>query len=127
MKDIVQIKNPKSGKYVKIDRDKGIILSHKATKGPYKNIPIGKKKDKNILKPDIICGYCKDFDICEVSFNSKACNKFKIVGYFYCSACEQRISVKACVKKEKCRCNNIKTCSQREILEEAYGSFHSSV
>ena len=35
---IVQIKNPKSGSYVKIDTSTGRILSYKKT--PYKNIPI---------------------------------------------------------------------------------------
>jgi len=42
---IVQIKNPKSGKYVKIDRSKGKIISYKKTKGPYKNILIVGAKD----------------------------------------------------------------------------------
>ena len=36
----VQVKNPKTGKYVKIDRLKGNIISHKKSKNPYKNIPI---------------------------------------------------------------------------------------
>jgi len=39
-KDIIQIKNPKSGCYIKIDRDVGKIISHKKTLGEYKNIPI---------------------------------------------------------------------------------------
>ena len=131
MKDIVQIKNPKSGKYIKIDRDKGIILSHKTTKGPYKNIPVARKKeDRDILKPDVVCRYCKYFDISmeleciifnkNVQHDSKVCEKFELVDYFYCSACEQRISVEACVNRKSCSCENIKTCSQREILEEAY-------
>ena len=29
MPDIVQIKNPRTNRYVKIDRDKGHIISHK--------------------------------------------------------------------------------------------------
>jgi len=45
-KDIVQIKNPKSGHYVKIDRNVGRIINHKSTKGPYKNIPIIRKNSK---------------------------------------------------------------------------------
>ena len=41
----VQVKNPKTGKYVKIDRLKGNIISHKKSEGPYKGIRIvGKKK-----------------------------------------------------------------------------------
>lgn len=38
--DIVQLKNPRSGRYVKVDRTKGMILSHKKSDGPYKNIVI---------------------------------------------------------------------------------------
>ncbi|MBW6471422.1 MAG: hypothetical protein K0A90_09415 [Methanosarcinaceae archaeon] len=45
-KDIVQVKNPKSGHYVKIDRSIGIILSYKKTEGPYKNIPIARKRNR---------------------------------------------------------------------------------
>ena len=45
-RDVVQVKNPKSGRYVKIDRDKGRILDHKKSKGPYKNVPIARKPRK---------------------------------------------------------------------------------
>jgi len=41
--DIVQVKNPKSNRYVKIDRTKGKIIAYKATPGPYKNIPVVRK------------------------------------------------------------------------------------
>lgn len=41
--DIVQVKNPKSGKYVKIDRTEGKIIDHKKSEGPYKNVPIARK------------------------------------------------------------------------------------
>ncbi len=44
--DIVQIKNPKSGHYVKIDRAKGRILSHKKSEGPYKGVPIARPQRK---------------------------------------------------------------------------------
>ena len=37
---IVQVKNPKTGRYVKIDKSAGIILSHKRTKGAYKDIEV---------------------------------------------------------------------------------------
>ncbi len=41
----VQVKNPRTGKYVKIDPSKGKIVSHKKSEGPYKGIRIvGKKK-----------------------------------------------------------------------------------
>ncbi len=43
-KDIVQVKNQKSGHYVKIDRTVGKILSYKKTEGPYKNVPIARKR-----------------------------------------------------------------------------------
>ena len=45
-KDIVQVKNPKSGRYVKIDRDAGRIIDHKKSEGPYKDIPIARKRNK---------------------------------------------------------------------------------
>ncbi len=45
-RDVVQIKNPKSGRYVKIDRSKGRIIDHKKSEGPYKNVPIARKRKK---------------------------------------------------------------------------------
>ena len=42
--DLVQVRNPKTGKYILIDRAKGVILEHKETKGPYKDVPIAKPK-----------------------------------------------------------------------------------
>lgn len=42
-KDVVQVKNPKSGHYVKIDRDAGRIIAHKKSEGPYKDVPIARK------------------------------------------------------------------------------------
>lgn len=41
--DIVQVKNPKTNRYIKIDRTKGQIISHKKTLGPYKGVRIGRK------------------------------------------------------------------------------------
>jgi hypothetical protein len=41
--DIVQLKNPKTERYVKIDRTVGTIVSEKKTPGPYKNIPVARK------------------------------------------------------------------------------------
>ena len=38
--DIVQLRNPRSGHYVKVDRTQGKILDHKRSAGPYKNVPI---------------------------------------------------------------------------------------
>ena len=40
MENILQTKNPKSGKYIKIDINKGKIIAHKKSKGPYKGIKI---------------------------------------------------------------------------------------
>lgn len=45
-KDVVQVKNPKSGHYVKTDRSTGKIVSHKKSSGPYKNVPVARKKTK---------------------------------------------------------------------------------
>lgn len=55
-KDVVQVKNPKSGRYIKIDRAKGEILSHKVSEGPYKNIKIAGSNDRsqNVVKPQIL-------------------------------------------------------------------------
>jgi hypothetical protein len=46
-KGVGQTKNPRTGHYVKIDRDKGRIISTKKSVGPYKNVPvIRKSKEK---------------------------------------------------------------------------------
>lgn len=42
--DVVQVKKPRSGHYVKIDRSEGKILSHKKSSGPYKGVPIARKR-----------------------------------------------------------------------------------
>ena len=42
--DVVQVKNPRSGHYVKIDRTEGKIVSHKKSEGQYKNIPVARTK-----------------------------------------------------------------------------------
>lgn len=42
--DVVQVKNPRTGHYIKIDRDAGRIISQKKSEGPYKDIPIARKK-----------------------------------------------------------------------------------
>ncbi len=41
--DIVQVKNPKTERYIKIDRALGQIIGEKTTKGPYKNIPVARQ------------------------------------------------------------------------------------
>ena len=43
-KSVVQVKNPKTQRYVKIDRSAGKIVSHKRSSGPYKGIPVARKK-----------------------------------------------------------------------------------
>ena len=45
-KDVVQVKNPRSGHYVKIDRAAGKIVAHKKSEGPYKGVPIARKMKK---------------------------------------------------------------------------------
>lgn len=42
--DVVQVKNPRTKKYVKIDRTEGRIVSQKKTPGPYKDVPIARKR-----------------------------------------------------------------------------------
>ncbi len=48
--DIVQVKNPRSGRYVKIDRSKGRILAHKKSSGPYKGVPVARRSKKKPVK-----------------------------------------------------------------------------
>jgi len=43
-KDIVQTRNPRTGKYIKIDRSRGRIISVKKSIGPYRSIPILRKR-----------------------------------------------------------------------------------
>jgi hypothetical protein len=43
---IVQTKNPKTGRYVKIDRAKGKIIGTKKSPGPYSNVPVARKRSK---------------------------------------------------------------------------------
>ena len=43
-RDVVQVKNPRSGRYVKIDRGVGRIVSHKKSSGPYKGVPVAKAR-----------------------------------------------------------------------------------
>ena len=46
-RDIVQALNPRTDRYVKIDREAGRIISQKKSPGPYKNVPIAeRRKDK---------------------------------------------------------------------------------
>ena len=42
--DLVQAKNPRTGKYIKIDRAAGRIVAQKSTKGPYKGIAMAKRR-----------------------------------------------------------------------------------
>ena len=44
VKDIVQTKNPRTGRYVKIDRKAGRIISTKKSEGMYKDIPVLRKR-----------------------------------------------------------------------------------
>jgi hypothetical protein len=45
-RDIVQVKNSKTGKYVKIDRAAGKIIAHKKSSGPYQGVPVIRKKSR---------------------------------------------------------------------------------
>ena len=50
-RNVVQVKNPRTDRYVKIDRDAGRILSHKSSSGPYKNVPVARKKKMILYNP----------------------------------------------------------------------------
>ncbi len=43
-RDVVQVRNPKTGRYVKIDRDAGRIIGQKKSPGPYKGVPVARKR-----------------------------------------------------------------------------------
>lgn len=43
-RDVVQVKNPRTGHYVKIDRTAGKIIAHKKSDGPYKGVPVARKR-----------------------------------------------------------------------------------
>lgn len=43
-RDIVQVKNPRTDRYVKIDRTAGLIIAHKKSQGPYKGVPVARAK-----------------------------------------------------------------------------------
>ena len=45
MNNIVQTKNPRSGRYIKINIDRAEITAHKRSDGPYKGIKIISIKD----------------------------------------------------------------------------------
>lgn len=45
-RDLVQTKNPRVDRYVMIDRDKGVILGRKPSAGPYKNVPIARRRGR---------------------------------------------------------------------------------
>jgi hypothetical protein len=42
--DIVQVKNPKTNRYMKIDRSAGKIGASKKSPGPYANVPTAQKR-----------------------------------------------------------------------------------
>lgn len=43
-RDVVQVKNPRSGHYVKIDREQGKIIAHKKSGGTFANVPVARKR-----------------------------------------------------------------------------------
>lgn len=45
--DVVQVRNPRSNRYVKIDRSAGKIIAHKKSAGPYKGVPVARKTRKS--------------------------------------------------------------------------------
>jgi hypothetical protein len=79
MKDIVQVRNPRSNRYIKIDRARGRILSHKKSEGAYKGISVaGKNKCSDcafFLNQDDWCEKYSDFKVTCPSFISKTIKK----------------------------------------------------
>lgn len=82
MKNLVQTKNPRTDRYVKIDRDEGKIIETKKTKGPYKNIPIvRKRKIREIMskEEDLISYSEKDM----IAFGDFIREKFPVMKIMY--------------------------------------------
>ncbi len=44
--EVIQVYNPKTKRWVKIDKKTGKIVAHKKSPGPYKNIPKYQPKKK---------------------------------------------------------------------------------
>lgn len=45
--NLVQTRNPRTDRYVLIDRSKGQILESKETPGPYPSVPIARKRKRS--------------------------------------------------------------------------------
>ena len=43
-RDVVQVKSPRTGYYIKINRGSGTVESHKKSEGPYKGVPLARGK-----------------------------------------------------------------------------------
>lgn len=43
-RDLVQTRNPRTDRYVMVDRDEGRIVGHKPSPGQYKNVPVARRK-----------------------------------------------------------------------------------
>ncbi len=47
--DLVQVRNPKTGRYVVIDRERGVLVKQKRTPGPYRGISeVGPERAKAV-------------------------------------------------------------------------------
>lgn len=53
MRDLVQIRNPRTDRYVKIDREKGRIIGEKRTPGPWKGVPVAEKRESESDKAPV--------------------------------------------------------------------------
>jgi hypothetical protein len=40
----VQLRNPRTDRYVKVDRARGAIVAHKSTPGPFKGVSIARRR-----------------------------------------------------------------------------------
>ncbi len=43
MADLVQVRNPRTNRFVLVDRDQGKIIEHKETDGPYVGVPFDRR------------------------------------------------------------------------------------
>lgn len=132
--NIVQIKDNKTGKWVKIDRKNNIILSRKITKGKYKNIPVA-RKGRIPKSVKVTCEYCKYYFITkptdkrvsvynrtcpiikeDINANTQICDEFIPHEYIICeygsgkSKVLYRLHIDVCYNKFiNGKCSNCKT------------------
>lgn len=45
----VQLRNPRSDRYVKVDRERGVIVAHKGSRGPFKRVAHARRRPYTVI------------------------------------------------------------------------------